>query len=234
MMKRSGFYPGVRVDAAGSGVVSQAGAVTLMETVRAVGLDLALSAALAPWRKPFATHDPAKIICDLAVTLAVGGDCLSDIAVLRAEPGVFGRVASDPTVSRMVSALAADGPAALAAINTARAAARQRAWKLAGTNSPEHGADSSRPLIIDLDATLVTAHSDKEGARPTFKKGFGHHPLWAFLDHGEDGTGEPLAVMLRPGTPGRTPPRTTSPSPGQRSPSSPTTGPAEGGAAGGC
>ena len=58
------------------------------------------------------------------------------------------------------------------------------------------------PLVIDVDATLVTAHSEKEGAAPTFKKGFGHHPLWAFVDHGPAGTGEPLAALLRPGNAG--------------------------------
>jgi hypothetical protein len=57
-------------------------------------------------------------------------------------------------------------------------------------------------LTIDVDATLVTAHTDKEGAAPTFKKGFGHHPLWSFLDHGAVGTGEPLSVLLRPGNAG--------------------------------
>ena len=83
-----------------------------------------MSTALVRWRKPTAVHDPAKIIMDLAVTLALGGDCLADIAVLRAEPGLFGRVASDPTVSRIIDALAADVDAALTAIDRARAAAR--------------------------------------------------------------------------------------------------------------
>jgi hypothetical protein len=200
--KVSGFYPRVSVDTSGAGVVSLAGSVALTETVRAVGLDRVLSTALAPWRKPFATHNPAKIICDLAVTLAIGGDCLADIAMLRGEPGVFGPVASDPTVSRLIGALAADAPAALAAINTARAAARARAWALAGTASPDHGADATTPVIVDLDATLVTAHSDKEGAAATFKRGYGFHPLWSFVDHGQDGSGEPLAFLLRPGNAG--------------------------------
>jgi hypothetical protein len=56
--------------------------------------------------------------------------------------------------------------------------------------------------VIDVDATLVTAHSEKEAAAPTFKRGFGHHPLWAFLDHGAAGTGEPLAFLLRAGNAG--------------------------------
>ena len=129
MSKRSGFYPCPVVDTAGSNVVSQAGGVLLTETARAVGLDQALSAALAPWRSPNAVHDPAKVLLDLAVTLAVGGDCLADIAVLRAEPDLFGRVASDPTVSRTIDRLAADPVAALRAINAARATARAAAWR---------------------------------------------------------------------------------------------------------
>jgi hypothetical protein len=200
--KRSGLYPRVGVDAAGSGVVSQAGGVTLVETLRVSGLDRGLSAALARWHKPTATHDPAKVVCDLAIALAVGGDCLADVAVLRAEPGVYGLVASDPTVSRTIDALAADADRVLAAIDAARGAARARVWALAGQHAPDHGADADRPLVIDVDATLVTAHSDKENAAPTFKRGFGFHPLWAFVDHGPDGTGEPLSVMLRPGNAG--------------------------------
>ena len=86
--------------------------------------------------------------------------------VLRAEPGVLRPVASDPTVSRTIDALAADAAAALTAIDTARAAARARVWALAGEHAPDHGIDARDPLVIDLDATLVTSHSDKEQARP--------------------------------------------------------------------
>ena len=202
MNKVNGFYPRVRVAASESGGSSHAGSVVLTETVRTVGLDRTVAEALAPWRKPLAVHDPGKVLLDLALTLAIGGDCLADIAVLRAEPGVFGLVASDPTVSRTITGLAADADRVLAAINKTRAVVRARAWKLARANAPDHGTDAARPLIIDLDATLVTAHSDKEGATPTFKRGFGHHPLWAFLDHGPDGTGEPLSFLLRPGNAG--------------------------------
>jgi hypothetical protein len=66
--KRSGLYPRVGIDAAGSGVVSQAGGVTLVQTLRVSGLDRALSQSLVPWRKPTGTHDPAKVVCDLALT----------------------------------------------------------------------------------------------------------------------------------------------------------------------
>ena len=202
MKKRSRFYPRVRVDTAGVPAVGQAGGVLLTDTVTAAGLDTALSAALIRWRKPLAVHDPGKVVLDLAVMLALGGDCLADIGLLRAEPGVYGRVASDPTVSRTVDALAADAPAALRAIDAARAVARARVWALAGEHAPDHDADAAAPLVIDIDATLVTAHSEKESAAPTFKRGFGFHPLWTFVDHGPDGSGEPLAVMLRPGNAG--------------------------------
>lgn len=212
-MKTTGPYPYAHVDATGSGIVSSAGGLLLTEAARAGGLDTALSQALAPWRKPFAIHDPGKIVCDLAVSLALGGDCLADIAKLRAEPGVYGLVASDPTVSRLIDTLAEDAPAALAAINAARAQARATAWGLAGQNAPDHAVSAEDPLVIDLDATLVTSHSDKEGAEPTFKRGYGFHPLWAFVDHGPDGTGEPLSVLLRPGNAGSTPPPITSPWP---------------------
>ena len=126
---------------------------------------------------------------DLALTLAVGGDCLADVDLLRAEPGGLWSVASDPTVSRLVDALADDADRALTAIETARAAARARVWALAGDHAPDHAGTTPTPLVIDLDATLVTSHSDKEDARPTFKRGFGFHPLCAFVDHGAIGTG---------------------------------------------
>jgi DDE family transposase len=200
--KTTGPYPVLTVDGGGSSVVAHAGATLLLRTAQTVGLPGALSQALASWRKPLAIHDPAKIVLDLAVSLAIGGDCLADIAQLRAAPEMFGLVASDPTVSRCIDALAADAPAALAAINTARAQARSKAWGLAGDLAPDHSADAHRPMVIDVDATLVTAHSEKQCAAPTFKRGFGFHPLWAFVDHGADGTGEPLAFELRKGNAG--------------------------------
>jgi hypothetical protein len=192
----------LKVDTTASGAVGQAGGVLLTETIAVTGIGRELSAALSRWRKPLAIHDPAKVITDLAVTLALGGDCLADIALLRSEPGVYGLVASDATVSRTIDALAKDAPAALKTIDAARAAARSRARALAGTDSPDHGTNAKNPLIVDLDATLVASHSEKEKAEPTFKKGFGFHPLCSFIDPGTEGTGEPLAVMLRPGNAG--------------------------------
>ncbi len=115
---------------------------------------------------------------------------------------MFGPVASEPSVSRAITTLAGDAATSLAAIRAARAATRARAWNLAGEHAPDHDRHILAPLVIDLDATLVTAHSEKENARPTFKRCYGFHPLTAFLDHGAEGTGEPLAIHLRPGNAG--------------------------------
>jgi hypothetical protein len=168
--KAIGFYPCPDIDTAGTQVVSHAGTLLLTETIAQVGLDRALSATLERWRPRLAIHDPAKVMLDLALGLAVGGDCLADIAVLRAEPGVFGAVASDPTVSRTIDRLADDATTVLAAIDTARATARARAWELAGRHAPDHDTGAAHPLVVDVDATLVTAHSEKEGAAATFSR----------------------------------------------------------------
>ena len=187
------------VSADGKGLVSQAGAVLLWETMRVTGLGRGLSEGLARWRAPRAVHDPGKIVADLAAAVALGGDCLADIAVLREQPALAGLVASDPVVSRLVSTLAEDGSRALKAIRAVRAAARERAWALAGDGAPGSG---DGPVIIDLDATIVIAHSEKQHAAPAWKKTFGYHPLTAWADHGADGNGEPLAIMLRAGNAG--------------------------------
>jgi len=191
--------PKITVSADGRGLVSQAGTLLLLEAARVTGLGQGLAGGLARWRAPRAVHDPGKILTDLVTALALGGDCLADIAVLRAQPELCGPVASDPVVSRLISALAADLPAALRAIRKARAAARERAWALAADHAP--GADGSL-IPVDIDATIVTAHSEKEKAAPTWKKTFGFHPLAAFADHGAGGTGEALAIVLRPGNAG--------------------------------
>jgi hypothetical protein len=108
-------------------------------------------------------------------------------------------VASDPTVSRLVARLAEDIDATLPAIRAAHARARAAVWAqhrpLAGTP----GGRDAGLVIVDLDSTLVTAHSDKQGAQPTYKRGYGFAPMCSFVDHGEHGTGETLALQLRPG-----------------------------------
>jgi hypothetical protein len=198
-VKNTGRCPRLLVSADGAGIVSHAGGVLVTRTAGVTGLDAGLSAGLARWRASRAVHDPGKIITDLAVTLALGGDCLADIAMLRAEAALFGPVASDPVVSRLITRLAADAPRALKAIRSARAAARDRAWELAGDTAPGAGGGL---ITVDIDATIVTSCSEKEQAMPTWKKTYGFHPLTVFADHGPEGSGEPLAILLRAGNAG--------------------------------
>ncbi len=198
-MQNTARRPKITVSADGKGLVSQAGALLLAETLRVTRLGPGLADGLARWRAPRAVHDPGKIIADLVMTLALGGDCLADIGVLRSQPGLAGPVASDPVVSRLITALAADAPRALRAIRKARAAAREHAWALAGDRAP--GADGTL-IPVDIDATIVIAHSEKEKSAPTWKKTFGFHPLAAFADHGAGAAGEALTVLLRPGNAG--------------------------------
>jgi len=198
-MQLTARRPKIMVSADGTGIASQAGGLLLTQALRVTGLDRGLDAALERWRPARAVHGPGKIITDLAVALALGGDCLADIAMLRAQPDLFGPVASDPVVSRLVTRLAASAPRALKAIRAARASARQRAWELAGEVAP--AADGGL-VTVDIDATIVTACSEKEQAMPTWKKTYGHHPLTVFADHGPEGSGEPLAIVLRAGNAG--------------------------------
>ena len=198
-MKNTARPPNVIVSAGGSGMVSQAGALLLTQVLQVTGLRRRLSEGLEGWRAARAIHDPGKIIADLAVALALGGDCLADVAVLREQPALFGPVASDPVISRLVSQLAREAPRALTAIRAARAAAREQAWDLGGQAAP--GVDGEL-ITIDIDATIVIAHSEKEQAAPAWKKTFGFHPLTAWADHGAGGNGEPLAIVLRAGNAG--------------------------------
>jgi Transposase DDE domain group 1 len=172
----------------GAGVVSHAGAALLRELADRVGLTRALGWHQAGGRR---RHLDAAVLRDLAVILADGGDCLSDLAVLRDQPELFGPVASTPTAWRVIERIGKD-PNGLARLRAARAHARARAWA-AGAHP-----DIER-LIVDADATLVLAHSDaKQGAAGTYKHTFGFHPLLAYLDRGQ-APGEPLAGLLRPG-----------------------------------
>jgi Transposase DDE domain group 1 len=196
-VKRS-RVPNLVLDPVRESLISSSGALLLKEAIRVADLDRALSRALSPWCAG-KVHDPGKVLLDVATAVALGGDCLADVAAVRAQPEVFGTVASDPTVSRVFAALAGDVDEAVAAIRKVRAQARAAVWTrrrpLAGTPGKRAGGQ----VIVDIDATLVTAHSDKQGAEPTHKKTFGFAPMCAFVDHGEHGTGETLAVDLRPG-----------------------------------
>ncbi len=185
-VKASGTIERLQVVADAEGLTSRAGTALLAGVADRVGLTAGLSGALVGVRERRSRHDPGRTLRDLAVMLADGGDCLADLRVLRDQPALFGGVCSDATAWRTLAAL---GPERLAAVRRARATARARVWELAGT--PER-------VILDLDATLVTAHSDKEQAAGNYKHGFGFHPLLAY----EATTQEALAGILRPGNAG--------------------------------
>jgi hypothetical protein len=198
-VKRSRVGAGVVLDLRGESLISSSGGLLLREAARAAGLDRALRAALGPWRAPRAVHDPGKVLLDLATAVALGGDCAADVALVRAQPALFGAVASDPTVSRLISTLADDVEAALPAIRAARARARALVWARRRPLAGRAGNRDGGQVIVDLDSTLVAAHSEKEQAGATFKRTFGFSPMCVFVDHGEHGTGEPLVLQLRPG-----------------------------------
>jgi hypothetical protein len=183
VVKRNRTRPRLKVSADGQNVVNHAGARLLSDLADETGLRGGLSRAMAATKQRRRGHDRGQVLVDLAVMIADGGDAISDLAVLRHQPDLFGEVASTPTAWRTLEAVDGD---ALDGIAVARAEARRRVWAA--------GADPGF-YVIDFDGTLITAHSDKEGAAPTYKRGFGHHPLLALLD----GTGEALAGILRPG-----------------------------------
>jgi hypothetical protein len=178
--------PRLGVTADGKGIVNHAGARLLADLADRLGLVEELGRAVGATTSRRPLHDRGQVLVDLAVMLADGGTCLSDLAVLGAQPELFGAMASVPTAWRVVQAIDEE---TLSAIEGARAVARRRAWAA--------GADPGF-YVLDLDATLVGSHSEKEGAAPTYKRGFGFHPLLCYLD----GTGEALAGMLRPGNAG--------------------------------
>jgi len=184
--KRGRRRPRVRVTADGHGLVSRAGTRLLADVAERSGLGADLSAALAAVVKAPRRHAPGEVLVDLAVTLASGGEYVSDLKTLRDKPGLFGEVASQPTAWRLLDSI---DEGLLASLQAARRASRARAWA-AGL--------APAKLTLDFDATLVNLHSEKERAEPTYKKGFGYHPLLVYLDQ----TREALAAKLRPGSAG--------------------------------
>lgn len=180
-------------------MVGHAGTRLLVDLAEATGLSTAVSEALTSVRQRASGHDPGRIALDLAVMVADGGEAIADLAVLRGQPDLFGPVASDPTAWRLLDALDDD---ALAAVRAARARAREVAWAQAaetGRTLASSVAGFAIPgLVLDVDATIVICHSEKEQAAKTWKKTWGYHPLLCFLD----ATGEALSGILRAGNAG--------------------------------
>jgi DDE family transposase len=198
-VQRTSSRPKIVVSADGRGVVGHAGTRLLTDLADATGLVDAMSDALAPLRRRASGHGPGRVALDVAVMLADGGEAISDLAVLRGQPDLFGPVASKATVWRLLNSLDA---AAVDRVRAARAQAREVAWAQAaetGRTVSSLVAGYTIPgLVLDVDATIVVCHSEKGSAAKTWKKTFGYHPLLCFLD----ATGEALAGILRPGNSG--------------------------------
>src|SRR6266545_4250950 len=165
--------PRILVTADGEHLVSHAGCLLLAETADTVGLTSQLGRR-ANLGVRTGGHDRGAVLRDLVVMLADGGDGFCDLAALRDQPELFGEVCSISTAWRVVTEEVAADPRGTAGLWSALARARETAWAL--------GAAPAGPLVLDIDATLVAAHSDKQGAAPTYKHGFGFHPLAAYLD----------------------------------------------------
>jgi Transposase DDE domain group 1 len=184
----------MKVTPDGVGVVSHAGAELLRELGAATGLITAWDRALIDTYRAFpAKHFPGQVLVDLAVAVADGAKSISDLAALRDAPGLFGPVASTSTAWRALDRVS---EVHLGRLRAGRAAARAAAW--AAGAAP----DLSGELCLDLDATIVIAHSDKEWAAPTWKHTFGFHPLVCYLDRPDVSSGEALAGMVRAGNAG--------------------------------
>jgi hypothetical protein len=178
-------------------VVSHVGAALLRMLADRTGLTGALSGGLAR-RGWWPGHDRGRVLVDLAVMIADGGEAISDIDVLRHQDDVFGPVASAATCWRALDEI---GAAQLRRISTARAKTRARVWALMGQVPPARAAGREvgpGVVVLDVDSTIVIAHSDKDGAAPTYKHTFGFHPILVTCDN----TKEMLAITLRAGNAG--------------------------------
>ena len=200
-MQATTTRPKITAAADGEGVVSHAGSRLLADVADRTTLTAELGEVLGGLRKTRARHDPGRVLVDMAVAVADGATTISEIAVLADQAALFGSVASDSTCWRLLDQL---DSRQLGAVATARAAAREIVWAQRGEVSgepfpPARAAGRDLPgLVIDLDATIVICHSEKEQAAPTFKRTFGYHPMLAFCDN----TGEFLAAALRKGNAG--------------------------------
>jgi hypothetical protein len=200
-VKNSGWQKGLTVTGGGTGVVSHAGVALVRALADNTGLTAGLARALASDR--VLTHDRGRVLADLACVIADGGEVVSDFRVIGDQAGLFGPVASVPTVWRTLAEVAAGGAGTAGRITAAVNLARRRAWaQIAARHGALPGVRVADRVLegvtcIRLDASVVTCHSDKELAEPNFK-GFGYHPLLAYCDN----TGEPLAGILRKGSAG--------------------------------
>ncbi|MDO8395441.1 MAG: transposase, partial [Dietzia sp.] len=196
-------------------MISHAGAIAPRLLADQVGLTTELSKAMT--RRRFTPiHDRGRVLIDVAVMLADGGESISDIGVLRHQTEALGPVASAPTVWRTLDEVTAGKRKK---IQVARARTRRHVWSHLPGGVPASkcaGRDLGSTIVLDVDATIVVTHSEKENTAPTYKRTFGYHPIGVWCDNTE----EFLAASLRRRHPGRgvrslPPPRRGRPRPGR-------------------
>ena len=166
-MESIGWSQGLSVTADGTGLVPLAGVSAVRLLADRVGLTSALSVALER-RRFVPVHDRGQVLVDVATVLTAGGEAIADIETLRHHDCLFGAVASPATVWRALDEIT---PAALKRIGVARARVRRHVWSLLPAGLPASlaaGTDLGDVVVLDVDATLVTAHSEKEQAAATF------------------------------------------------------------------
>jgi hypothetical protein len=199
-MQDTGWDHALKVTGDGEGLVGHAGAVLLRKLADQAGLTAALGPALARAGK-FPLVDRGIALVSMAVAIVLGATSMNDITLLAHQEPLFGAAPSDTTVRRTLELA---GPRTLDKVARVRARVRAHVWSLICATPAGFpwlavaGKLLAGWLVIDLDATLITSRSEKEGAAPTFKKGYGFHPLGAWLAN----TTESLAMLLRPGNAG--------------------------------
>jgi len=178
-------------------LVGFAGALPLRLLAERTGLRAGMSRAMAQ-RGFNPLYDRGQVLVDLAVAQILGGEAISDFQGLRHLAPVIGPVPSTPTVWR---ALAEIGELQLSRANAAVTSFRRHWWGLLA-DRPEGfpwlsvaGRELTGITVVDLDASLVFAASDKENAQPTYKGGTGFCPNLATCDNTDD----ILAIDPRPG-----------------------------------
>jgi len=199
-MKDTFWDRALEIAADGHGLVGHAGGVLLRKLADRVGLTGAFDSALTLKRRnPQLSR--GMVLVSAAIAIAMGATSMADIAVLGQLGPVLGPAPSASTVRRVLLDMAAGRM--LARIAQARARTRRHVWKEieAAGGFPwisVAGKTLQDWVVLDMDATLITAHSDKEGAKPTWKMGYGFHPLAAWCIN----TRECLSMLLRPGSDG--------------------------------
>jgi hypothetical protein len=190
MQKSTSVFPSLPVTFSGQSLISHAGVSVLTGFMDALGFARLCEGRLRQFVPSSARHRSGTILGSLAAMLAAGGEHASDLDILRSSPGFVERSVVNPELFGY-------------GFETLTRQLRTRAWDATGERNPALSATAADPLIIDLDATLGTSHSDKENVASTYKGGYGFAPFIASCDYGAgNGSGEILACVLRPGNAG--------------------------------